>query len=53
MKVYVSSTFVDLKRYRDAAIRILRQLGHEVVAMEDYTSDSAIPLKKVLKDIKA
>lgn len=53
MKVYVSSTFVDLKEYRAAAIRILRQLGHEVVAMEDYVADSAIPLEKCLKDVQS
>jgi len=51
MKVYVSSTFEDLKEYRAAAIRGLRQSGHEVVAMEDYPADSAIPLKKVLEDV--
>lgn len=51
MKVYVSSTFVDLEEYRAAAIRILRQLGHQVVAMEDYVADSAIPLEKVLRDV--
>ena len=53
MRVYVSSTFVDLQEYRAAAIRILRQLGHEVVAMEDYVADSAIPLEKVLEDVNS
>lgn len=53
MKVYVSSTFVDLQDYRAGAIRILRQLGHEVVAMEDYVADSAIPLEKVLEDVES
>ena len=51
MKVYVSSTFVDLREHRAAAIKVLRQLGHEVVAMEDYVADSAVPLKKVLTDV--
>jgi len=51
VKVYVSSTFVDLREHRAAAIRVLRQLGHEVVAMEDYVADSAVPLKKVLEDV--
>lgn len=51
MKVYVSSTFVDLREHRAAAIKVLRQLGHEVVAMEDYVADSAVPLKKVLADV--
>jgi len=51
VKVYVSSTFVDLREHRAAAIRVLRQLGHEVLAMEDYVADSAVPLKKVLEDV--
>lgn len=53
MRVYVSSTFEDLKEYREAVIRILRQLGHEVVAMEDYVAASALPLEKVLDDVRS
>lgn len=53
MRVFVSSTFVDLQDYRAAGIRILRQLGHEVVAIEDYVADSAIPLGKVLDDVQS
>ena len=38
MRIFVSSSFEDLREHRAAAIRALRQLGHEVVAMEDMIS---------------
>jgi len=41
MRIFVSSTFEDLREHREAAIRGLRQLGHDVVAMEDFTAMSA------------
>ena len=48
MRIFVSSSFEDLREHRAAAIRILRQLGHQVLAMEDMTAGSATPLAKVL-----
>jgi hypothetical protein len=51
MRIYVSSTFEDLREYRAAAIQVLRQLGHEVVAMEDYVAESSVPLARVLEDV--
>src|SRR4051812_20981291 len=47
MRIFVSSTFEDLREHRAAAIRVLRQLGHEVLAMEDLVALSAAPLTKV------
>jgi len=47
MRVFVSSSFEDLREHRAAAIRVLRQLGHEVLAMEDMTAGSVAPLAKV------
>jgi|GEM_PF-967825 len=47
MRIFVSSSFEDLKKHRDAAIRVLRQLGHEVVAMEEMVAGVAAPLSKV------
>ncbi|HEX5079334.1 MAG TPA: DUF4062 domain-containing protein [Geminicoccaceae bacterium] len=52
MRIFVSSTFEDLREHRAAAIRVLRQLGHEVVAMEDFVAGGAVPLKRVLDDVK-
>jgi Domain of unknown function (DUF4062) len=48
MRIFVSSSFEDLSEHRAAVIRVLRQLGHEVLAMEDLTAASAAPLSKVL-----
>lgn len=49
MRIFVSSSFEDLKEHRAAAIRVLRQLGHEVLAMEDMIAGSVAPLTKVLE----
>src|SRR6266404_5586358 len=49
MRIFVSSSFDDLREHRAAAIRVLRQLGHEVLAMEDVIAASAAPLAKVLE----
>ena len=51
MRIFVSSTFEDLREHRSAAIRVLRQLGHEVLAMEDLVAASAAPLVKVIEMI--
>jgi hypothetical protein len=48
MRIFVSSSFEDLREHRAAVIRVLRQLGHEVLAMEDLTAASAAPLSRVL-----
>jgi len=51
-KVYISSTYGDLKEYREAAYRALRRLGHDAVAMEDYVATGQHPpLAKCLKDV--
>src|SRR5689334_15799131 len=49
MRIFVSSSFEDLREHRAAAIRVLRQLGHEVLAMEDMIAGSGAPLGKVLE----
>lgn len=49
MRIFVSSSFEDLREHRAAAIRVLRQLGHEVLAMEDMIAGSAAPLSKVIE----
>lgn len=50
-KIYLSSTFEDLKTYRDAVYRVLRQLRHDVVSMEDYVASPQRPLDKCLADV--
>ena len=51
MRIFVSSSFEDLRDHRSAAIRVLRQLGHEVLAMEDMVAGAAAPLAKVLESM--
>ena len=51
MRIFVSSSFEDLQEHRAAAIRVLRQLGHEVLAMEDIVAASATPLGRVVEMI--
>lgn len=50
-RIYVSSTFADLKLFREAVYRALRQLGHDVIAMEDYCASDSRPLGKCLADV--
>ena len=49
MRIFISSTFEDLREHRAAAIRVLRQLGHEVIAMEDLVALSSAPLAKIIE----
>jgi hypothetical protein len=53
MKVFVSSTAQDLAGFRAAAIRALRRLGHDVIAMEDFTAAVAFPLQRVLDLVRS
>lgn len=48
VRVFVSSTSRDLAEFRAAAIRSLRRLGHEVVAMEEFVAATTYPLDRVV-----
>ena len=51
-KVYISSTYGDLKEYREAVYRTLRRMGYDAVAMEDYVATGQNPpLDKCLADV--
>jgi hypothetical protein len=52
-KVYISSTFTDLRAHREAVYKILRKLGHDVISMEDYVAADQRPLAKCLDDVAA
>src|SRR4029077_11228663 len=43
VKVFVSSTYVDLKDHRQRVITQLRKAGYHVDPMEDWTSDADEP----------
>jgi hypothetical protein len=51
LKIYISSTFEDLKTYRERVYHSLRTLRHDVIAMEDYVAADARPLDKCLRDV--
>lgn len=50
-KIYVSSTYSDLKEYREKVYHKLRELQHDVIAMEDYVASDQRPLDRCLKDV--
>ncbi|HJQ71263.1 MAG TPA: DUF4062 domain-containing protein [Blastocatellia bacterium] len=52
-RIYISSTYSDLKEYREAACEALRRMGHMVAAMEDYIATDQRPLDKCLADVAA
>ena len=50
MKVYLSATYADLIEYRAAVARVLRQMGHDVIGMEEYVAEGTRPLDRCLAD---
>jgi hypothetical protein len=52
-RVFISSTFQDLKDHREAVYVALRRLGHESVAVEDWAATDQPPLERSLADVRA
>jgi hypothetical protein len=52
MRIFISSTAEDLAEHRAAAAQGLRRLGHEVVAMEDFTAAASYPIDRVLELVR-
>ena len=52
-KVYVSSTYTDLKDCREKVRHVLRRMGLEDVAMEYYVAGAERPVDKCLADVAA
>ena len=50
-KVYISSTYSDLKAHRVAVYRNLRSMNYDVISMEDYPASYKPPVEKCLEDI--
>ncbi len=50
-KFYLSSTYEDLKDYRQQVFEILQKMGHSVVGMENYTASWVAPLERCLEDV--
>ena len=51
--IYLSSTYSDLQEYREAVYRALRQMRHDVIAMEDYVATDERPADTCLTDVAA
>jgi Domain of unknown function (DUF4062) len=51
MKIYIFSTFQDLKDHRDKVYRQLRKMRHDVISMEDYVAGDQWPLAQCLADV--
>ena len=53
MQVYLSSTYIDLKDYRESVYRTLCKIeGVQVVAMENYVACDERPVNKCLDDVE-
>ena len=50
-RVYMSSTYEDLERHREAVFRALRRLPVDLIAMEEYVAMDKRPLKKCVSDV--
>ncbi|MDY0129501.1 MAG: DUF4062 domain-containing protein, partial [Methanosarcina vacuolata] len=50
-RIYVSSTFKDLKECREKVRVTLKQMSHEDIAMEYYVAEDKRPVDKCLEDV--
>ena len=50
-RIYLSSTFSDLKEYRDAVYHALRKIHHDVIEMEHYVASDQRPVDRCLADV--
>ena len=53
MKIYISATYQDLRRHREAVSLVLRRMGHQVFGMEEYVAEGLRPLDRCLADVKS
>lgn len=52
-RVFISSTFQDLKDHREAVYVALRRLGHESVVVEDWAATDQPLIERSLADLRA
>src|SRR4051812_35141382 len=52
MKIYVSATYRDLQKHRQAVLAVLRRMGHLPIGMEDYVAEGMRPLYRCLEDVR-
>ena len=51
LRIYISSTVLDLSEYRLAVYQTLRRMGHDVIAMEDAVTADQRPLDQSTQDV--
>lgn len=52
-KIFVSSTYLDLKDFRERVSSVIRKMDHTDVAMEYFVAEDKRPLDKCLADVVA
>jgi hypothetical protein len=52
VKIYISSSYQDLREYRAAVDQALRRMGHDVIGMEQYVAEQSTPLERCLRDVR-
>lgn len=52
IKIYVSSTFEDLKQHRSAVNETILKLGHDDIAMEYYVAGAMRPVTRCINDVR-
>lgn len=52
MKIYVSATYQDLRKHREAVSVVLRRMGHHVLGMEEDVAEGLRPLDRCLEDVR-
>ena len=52
MKVFLSSTYIDLTEHRKEAAEALTRLGHHVIGMETFNARTEDPTKASLKEVE-
>ncbi len=50
-KIYISSTYEDLKQYRKTVYEELRKMRQDVISMEDYVAQGQRPLQACSEDV--
>jgi hypothetical protein len=53
VKVYLSSSYKDLREHRAAVALTLRRMGHDVIGMEEYVAEGVTPLARSLADVES
>lgn len=53
VNIFISSTYKDLKDYREKVGSAIRRMGHNDIAMEYYVAENKRPVDKCLEDVAA